>query len=207
MSGLLGSLALDTGTKASEELSRLLGELRIEDMPIPFACAATDLLSGRRIVLDHGPAVTAIRASMSFPGLFTPVWMDNMLLVDGGVTDNVPVDIALERGIDHILACDVSRFKQEKAASFRTGLSVLIRSYDIAIEQARRAAGRAASLTLYPEGGGTTFDFRKPLSYVRLGEQTAADASAEITRFFSLGASRIVSRIATLFGWKPSTKA
>jgi hypothetical protein len=78
MSGLLGSLALDTGTKASEELSRLLGELHIEDMPIPFACAATDLLSGNRVVLDSGPAVMAIRASMSFPGLFTPVWMDNM---------------------------------------------------------------------------------------------------------------------------------
>ena len=207
MSGLLGGLALDTGTKASEELSRLLGELRMEDMSIPFACAATDLLSGQRIVLDRGPAVMAIRASMSFPGLFTPVWMDNMLLVDGGVTDNVPVDIAVEKGFDHILACDVSRFRHEKAATFRTGLSVLVRSYDIAIERARTTAHKAASLTLYPEGGGATFDFRDPLSYVRLGEQTVVDASEEIQRFFAKGASRIVGRIATLFGWKPSTKA
>lgn len=51
------------------------------------------------------------------------------------------------------------------------------------------------------------FDFRDPLSYIRLGERTAMDASAEINRFFTLGPSRIVSRIATLFGWKPSTKA
>jgi NTE family protein len=207
MSGLLGSLALDTGTKAKEELSRLLGELRLEDLPIPFACAATDLLSGKRVVLDRGPAVMAIRASMSFPGLFTPVWMDDMFLVDGGVTDNVPVDIAIQKGFDHILACDVSRFRQEKAASFRTGLSVLIRSYDIALEQARKTAHKAAGLTLFPEGGGATFDFRDPLSYVRLGEQTVVDASEEINRFFALGASRIISRIATLFGWKPSIKA
>ncbi|OHD82941.1 MAG: hypothetical protein A3J97_11390 [Spirochaetes bacterium RIFOXYC1_FULL_54_7] len=207
MSGLLGNLALDTGTKASEELGRLLGELRIEDMPIPFACAATDLLSGKRVILDSGPAVVAIRASMSFPGLFTPVWMERMLLVDGGVTDNIPVDIAVEKGFNHILACDVSRFKQEKAATFRTGLSVLIRSYDIAIERARKTARKAADLTLYPEGGGATFDFRDPLAYVRLGEQTAVNSEAEINRFFAFGASRIVSRIATLFGWKPSTKA
>jgi NTE family protein len=207
VTGLLGSLALDTGTKASEELHRLFGELQIEDMPIPFACVATDLLSGQRVVLDSGPAVMAIRASMSFPGLFTPVWKDAMLLVDGGVTDNVPVDIAVEKGFDHILACDVSRFRQEKATSFRTGLSVLIRSYDIAIEQARKTASRNASLTLYPEGGGATFDFRDPLAYVRLGEKTAVDATEEISRFFSLGASRIVSRIATLFRWKPSIKA
>ncbi len=207
MSGLLGSLALDTGTKASEELGRLLGELQIEDLPIPFACVATDLLSGKRVVLDSGPAVMAIRASMSFPGLFTPVRMDNMLLVDGGVTDNMPVDIAVERGFDHILACDVSRFKQEKASSFRTGLSVLIRSYDIAIERARKIARKTAELTIYPEGGGALFDFRDPLSYIRLGERATVDASEEIKRFFTLGSSRMVSRIATLFGWKPSTKA
>ena len=207
MTGLLGGLALDTGTKASEELGRLLGDIKIEDMPIPFACAATDLLSGKRVVLDRGPAVLAIRASMSFPGHFTPVWLDNMFLVDGGITDNVPVDIAVEKGFDRILACDVSRFKQEKATSFRTGLSVLIRSYDIAIEQARKATRKAASLTLYPEGGGATFDFRAPLSYVRLGEQTAVEASEEIRRFFAKGASRIVGRIATLIGWKPSIKA
>jgi NTE family protein len=207
MSGLLGSLALDTGTKASEELGRLLGELRIEDMPIPFACAATDLLSGKRVVLDSGPAVMAIRASMSFPGLFTPVWMDNMLLVDGGVTDNLPVDVAVEKGFDHILACDVSRFKQEKAATFRTGLSVLIRSYDIAIERARTSARKTADLTLYPEGAGATFDFRNPLAYIRLGEQAAGNASGEINKFFAIGASRIASRIATLFGWKSSIKA
>ncbi|MFH2114193.1 MAG: patatin-like phospholipase family protein [Spirochaetota bacterium] len=207
MSGLLGSLALDTGTKASQELGRLLGDLQIEDMPIPFACAATDLLSGKRVVLESGPVVMAIRASMSFPGLFTPVWMDNMLLVDGGVTDNIPVDIAAERGFEHILACDVSRFKQEKASSFRTGLSVLIRSYDIAIERARKTARKTADLILYPEGGGATFDFRDPIAYIGLGERTAEDASEEINRFFGLGASRIISRIATLFGWKPSTKA
>lgn len=207
MGGLLGSLGLETGAKASEELTRLLGDRRMEDLPIPFACAATDLLSGQRVVLDSGPVVMAVRASMSFPGLFTPVWLDNMLLVDGGVTDNVPVDIAVERGFDHILACDVSRFKQERAASFRTGLSVLIRSYDIATERARKTARKAASLTLYPDGGGATFDFRNPLAYVKLGEQTTVDASEQVNRFFALGASRIVSSIATLFGWKPSTKA
>lgn len=206
MTGLLGSLALDTGTKASEELGRLLGERHIEDFPIPFACAATDILSGKRVVLDSGPAVMAIRASMSFPGIFTPVWMDNMLLIDGGVTDNVPVDIAVEKGFDHILACDVSRFKQEKASTFRTGLSVLIRSYDIAIEQARKSATKAAELTLYPESSGATFDFRDPSAYIRLGERTAEEASEEIRRFFASRTSRIVSRIATLFAWKSSTR-
>jgi len=138
-------------------------------------------------------------------GTGTLWWRRNMLLVDGGV--NVPADIAIEKGFDHILACDVSRFEQEKAASFRTGLSVLIRSYDIAIEQARKTARKTASLTLFPEGSGDIFGFRNHLAYVQLGEQTAADASKEIDRFFASGASRIASGIATLFGWKPSTKA
>ncbi|WP_141675445.1 patatin-like phospholipase family protein [Formosa haliotis] len=71
-----------------------------DDFPIPFRAMATDIVNGKQVVLDHGSLVTAMRASMSIPGVFKPVDYKNTLLVDGGVLNNFPVDVAKEMGAD-----------------------------------------------------------------------------------------------------------
>jgi NTE family protein len=78
-----------------------------DDLPTPFRAVAADLETGERIVLEGGDLTSAMRASMSAPGVFAPVEIDGRLLVDGGVVENLPVDVAKAMGVDVVIAIDV----------------------------------------------------------------------------------------------------
>lgn len=95
-----------SGREVSRFLRRLVGDRRIEDLPIPYAAVATDLQSGLPHAIESGPLASAIRASLSVPGLFTPVWIDEHLLIDGGVSNPLPIDVARRLGADVIIAVD-----------------------------------------------------------------------------------------------------
>ena len=75
--------------------------------PIPFACVATDIVTGKPAVLNTGSLPLAMRASMSIPGVFTPVKLDSMLLIDGGIVNNFPCDVAKSMGADIIIGVNV----------------------------------------------------------------------------------------------------
>ena len=77
------------------------------DLPVPFACVATDLSTGKEVVLDKGYLPQAIRATMAIPGYFTPVSLDGKVLVDGGMVNNFPTDIAKAQGADIIIGVDI----------------------------------------------------------------------------------------------------
>ena len=72
-------------------------------MPIPFACVAVDLISKKEVIFKSGRFVDAIRSSMAIPGYFSPVRIDNMVLIDGGALNNYPVDVARAMGADIII--------------------------------------------------------------------------------------------------------
>ena len=76
--------------------------------PRPFACVAADLVTGESVVLDHGYLAESMRASMSIPGVFYPVYKDNQVLVDGGVVNNYPVDVARNMGADIIIGVELN---------------------------------------------------------------------------------------------------
>lgn len=76
-------------------------------LPIPFACVSEDIARGEEKVFHDGVLATAMRASMAIPGVFTPVRLDSMVLVDGGVVNNYPVNVAREMGADIIIGVDV----------------------------------------------------------------------------------------------------
>jgi NTE family protein len=84
-----------------------IGISAFEQLPRPFAAVACDLLTGQRIVLQTGPLARAVCASAAIPGLFPPVELDDWLLIDGGVVDNLPVDVARELGADYVIAVDL----------------------------------------------------------------------------------------------------
>ena len=77
-------------------------------LPIPFRAIATDLETGEAVVMDSGDLVTAMRASMSAPGVFAPAQRDGRLLVDGGLVENLPIDTARAMGVDVLIVVDVS---------------------------------------------------------------------------------------------------
>ena len=78
-----------------------------KNFPIPFACVATDITNGERVVLDSGNINTAIRASMAIPSIFTPIKYNGKLLVDGGLVRNFPVEEAIAMGAEYIIGSNV----------------------------------------------------------------------------------------------------
>ena len=81
------------------------------DLPIPFACVATDMITGKEVVLRSGSLPTAMRASMAIPGVFSPVETGNMVLVDGGLVNNFPADVLRDMGADIIIGVEVTSTK------------------------------------------------------------------------------------------------
>lgn len=77
-------------------------------LKIPFRAVASDLATGEAVVFSSGSISTAVRASMSIPGLFAPVEVDGKVLVDGGISNNLPVDIAHAMGVDYVIAVDIA---------------------------------------------------------------------------------------------------
>ncbi len=100
------------GQKLDQIFQRLLLPVRdIDDfdhLRIPFRALATDLVTGAEVVLAGGSLADAIRASMSIPGIFAPVILDDRMLVDGGMANNLPISVVREMGADIVIAVDIS---------------------------------------------------------------------------------------------------
>jgi NTE family protein len=87
-----------------------LGVSEIDDfdkLPIPFRAVGTDLNTGQSVVLASGSLPMAMRASMSLPGIFQPMQIDGTVLIDGGVANQVPIDVVRAMGADIVIAVDV----------------------------------------------------------------------------------------------------
>ncbi|WP_367374664.1 patatin-like phospholipase family protein [Pseudomonas lini] len=110
-----GSLGLPLGVIQGQNLALLLESLLahasdtrdFDKLPIPFRAVATDIASGEKVVFRKGHLPQVIRASMSIPAVFAPVELNGRLLVDGGMTDNIPLDVAREMGVDIAIVVDI----------------------------------------------------------------------------------------------------
>ena len=106
---------LTGGLIKGQNISNLFSELTLgyhdsldfNKLPIPFACVSENIVKGEEYVFHSGVLSTAMRASMAIPGVFTPVRLDSMVLVDGGVVNNYPVNVAKQMGADVIIGVDV----------------------------------------------------------------------------------------------------
>lgn len=96
------------GRRVTEFIAQFVEDRRIEDLVQPFRAVATEVVTGEEVVLDRGPLIEAIRASISIPGIFTPVAKDGRVLVDGGLVNPVPVSVARAMGATYIIAVDVN---------------------------------------------------------------------------------------------------
>lgn len=94
--------------KLETRLIELLGERQVEDLETPFAAVTVDLAAGRQHVIDNGPLEKAVRASCSIPGIFEPVMRNDQVLVDGGVLNDVPIDVCQAMGAEVVLAVDLN---------------------------------------------------------------------------------------------------
>jgi NTE family protein len=114
--GLKGGLRLPAGLVPGQEIGLLFNKIQapyaaipnFDALPIPFRCTASDLITGDLVVFRDGSLASALRATMSIPGLFSPVRANGKVLADGGLLDNLPADLAKEMGAEVIIAVDLS---------------------------------------------------------------------------------------------------
>ena len=135
-------LTLPTGLIAGQKLDFLLKALLLnttvvesfDDLPVPYRAVATDLATGGMVVLERGNLATALRASMSVPGAFSPIRIDGLDLVDGGIARNLPVDVARDWGAVRVLAVDISNPVRPQEEDI-SALGVVSRTMNMLMEQ------------------------------------------------------------------------
>lgn len=175
--------ALSKGMYNYNMLSRLTHHVRyvrnFDELSIPFVCIATDIETGEEVVLKNGVLPKAILASGAFPSLYTPVEIDGRLLIDGGVTNNYPIEEVKKMGADIIIGVDVQEgLKDRNNLGGASGVLVQITNFDM-IEK-MNAKRKATDIYIKPDVTGysvISFDLGKEI--ITKGEE-AAFASYEL---------------------------
>ena len=93
-----------------------------DELPIPFRCVAVDFDTQEEVVFRNGHLATAMRASMAIPGIYKPVLVDGKTLVDGGMVNNLPVDVVRDMGADIVIAIDLTQNKHKTRDFFFEGV-------------------------------------------------------------------------------------
>jgi NTE family protein len=184
-----GKFVLPKGLIQGQRLNQILRRLTLpvaritnfDELPTRFRALATDLETGDAVTLDSGDLTSAMRASMSAPGVFAPVERDGRLLVDGGISENLPVDIARAMDVDILIVVDVGSplLTREKLNSVP-----VISNQMIAILIQRNTREQLEKLKTQdvliapPLGDTSSFDFGNVKRVIAVGER-AAQASAE----------------------------
>jgi NTE family protein len=151
----------------------------IEQLKIPFAAVATDLVTGEKIVFKTGPISTAVRASISIPGIFKPVVIGNKILVDGGVVDNVPVDVARSLGADIVIAVDVS--SPSRNDNIQNVIDVIMQTFNIMGNEISKYQIKDADVIIRPNVSCVgMIDFGKKTYLISEGEKAARAALPRI---------------------------
>ncbi|HEY8241402.1 MAG TPA: BamA/TamA family outer membrane protein, partial [Kiritimatiellia bacterium] len=190
--GLRG-FRLGTGMAAGQKFNNLMEYQTLrsshvtdfDQLPIPFRAVATDLLSGQAYVISHGRLSRAMRASMAVPGVFTPVEMDGRVLVDGGIVDNLPVDVVEAMGADIVIAVDVGSSSDVVTKESLKSLGGIIgRTYTIAQRPEQLKALERADVGIQPDlDGMTASQFSRVSEFVPRGEEAARRHIAELARY------------------------
>ncbi|HXV39622.1 MAG TPA: patatin-like phospholipase family protein, partial [Steroidobacteraceae bacterium] len=165
------------------ETIRVTGVTDFDRLPVPFRAIATDLETGERMVLAGGDLTEALRASMSAPGVFAPVEVGGRLLVDGGLVENLPVDVAQEMGVDLVIAVDVG-FQPVGRKELNSALAVSNQMLTIMMqrETARQRAllGEGDLLIEPPLGIMQSTDFTATVNTIQVGTDAARAKSERL---------------------------
>ena len=189
---------LIAGQKITAWGKSLIGrDIQFSDLQTPFACVATDIMSGKEIVISEGSVLEAVRASISIPGIFSPAKRNGQYLVDGGLVNPVPVSTVKDMGADFIIAVNVmpdvgsgkTRWMGEKS---RTGfkppniVEVLMQSLYIGSYKLARTASEGADIVIEPQVGHIgPGEFHRAQECILEGELAAEDCMPKLKRLLT----------------------
>ena len=154
-----------------------------DKLPIPYRAVATDMVSGKMVVLADGDLATAMRASMAIPGAFAPVMTDKYILSDGGMVRNIPVDVARDLCADVVIVVNLVE-EEVKREKLQTATQLLGRSSDVMIVanenlQLETLTDRDVRIDVIM-GDITTADFERVPETVPLGEKATREMAARL---------------------------
>ncbi|MEK6571478.1 MAG: patatin-like phospholipase family protein [Bacteroidota bacterium] len=178
--------SISSGQRLTNMLNRLIlqGLYRstptFDDLKCSFRVVVTDLVSGKRVVLGRGDLTEALRASATVPLVFSPVKKDSMLLMDGGLVSNIPVDVARQEGMDLVIAVNATspfRSADQLVAPWETADQII----SIMQQLSNQEQLRKADVVVAPQlGSHLSSDFTSLDSLINLGEQAGEEKVAEI---------------------------
>ena len=183
--GLKNGLSLPSGLNSGQRVSMLIDRETLpyshsgsfNDLPIPFRCVATNLVSGKSVVFDHGSIAQAMRATMSIPGVFAPVRDGDNIYVDGGLLGNLPTDVVRKMGADVVIAVHLNIAPADPAA-IQSFFSVLGRSVEVVIHQNELNGLAAADLVVNVNlQQFNSMQYDKAKEIIQIGGEAAAAKS------------------------------
>ena len=183
--------SLPSGLNPGESLSLLLSRSTMaysdvtdfDRLPIPFRCVATDLVSGDSVVFSKGSLPTAMRATMSLPGVFTPVKLDRMVLVDGGVLENIPVDAVRDMGANIVIAVAFET-PTVMPDQFKSLSDVMGQTFSLVVAKNEQRSLAKADLVISVDTkrfSGT--DYKRWSEIIEAGYKAAQAHASELARF------------------------
>ena len=159
------------------ELTRSVDNIdNFDKLPIPYRAVATNMVTGKEVVFDSGRLYQAMRASMSVPGMFAPVEIDGRILGDGGLVNNLPVDLVRAMGADIVIAVNIgtplmSRDQLQSVVGYASQMLNILTEQNV---RAQLATLKATDILISPDLGNLTFiDFAAAPKFVEIGEQAA----------------------------------
>jgi len=183
--GLKHGFGLPSGLNSGQGVSLLIDRETLpythngsfDDLPIPFRCVATDLVTGRAVVFDHGSIAQAMRSTMSLPGIFAPVREGKEVYVDGGLLGNLPTDVVRKMGADVVIAVHLE-IAPSDAEQIQSLFSVLGRAVEVVVHQNEIKGLAGADLVVNVDlKAYTSLEYNKAEAIIDRGSQAAADKS------------------------------
>jgi NTE family protein len=160
-------------------------ERDFDRLPVPFRCVAVDLVTGNQVILGEGSLALALRATMAIPTVFSPVKWGDQLLVDGGLLNSLPVDVAREMGADIVIAVDLTT-PLGGLESLDSANRILSQSILLVEHEHRRDNAADADMLIQPDMTGLgAMDFFSPEKRTEIkeqGEAAAQEAREELLR-------------------------
>jgi NTE family protein len=189
-----GNILLPKGFIQGQKLQETLRQLTLpfsnstdfDLLPTPFRAVATDLETGNAVLLDRGDLAIAMRASMSAPGVFAPVEMNDRLLVDGGLAENLPINVARAMHADILIVSDVS-FPLQPRAALDSALSISNQMLAILVrkdsDRQRSSLGKQDILIEPSLGSSAATDFTATSAVIARGEDAARQAASALSPY------------------------
>lgn len=182
------SSGIFSGKGVMKTINKFLPDENIEKLPIKFACVACDLLSEKEVVFKKGSIRDAVRSTLSIPGFFVPFKKDDMLLVDGGIVNNLPDNIARQMGADVVISVDVLKTCKLKKSP-KNVFETLISSINILTKVAQNERDSNSDFLLEPNLSDLTqmgFGKKNALKAIKIGEKETEKHIKEILKAIKL---------------------